>query len=223
MRTVGPWGLVVIQAAWRICKAHDHGGELPMHFWNPDILRHYSLFGKEHQEDFMRGMDLCEKAGLITRDNRDNRDVMVLHDWGFYQRDHTAMERQRRYRERKKAQLTPRKREPVTGDNVTRDDVTRQDRTGQDKDKKKTVPDACSVTGLTPLKYDYKTHAWNRKSTEEERADWRRAFPGVDLATEFHKATLWLKNNPRKRKKDFAKFLANWFTTAQDRIDKRTR
>ena len=44
---------------------------------------------------------------------------------------------------------------------------------------------------------------------------WEQAFPGLDLDAEIDKAELWLKANPKKRKKNYEKFLFGWFSRAK--------
>lgn len=76
----------------------------------------------------------------------------------------------------------------------------------------------------SPLIFDYGSLKWNRKTTDEERAEWREAFPGINLKQQFYQATLWLKENKdKKRKKNFKKFLRNWFSNEQSKVDARTR
>lgn len=48
-------------------------------------------------------------------------------------------------------------------------------------------------------------------------ADWYAAFPAVDVETEVKKAAVWLKANPRNKKSNYARFITNWLTKAQDK------
>jgi len=130
MVRAGFWGFTVIQAAWRMSKAHDMGGDIPPMFWDPVMLCRWSLAGPEHEAEIQGGMEACERAGLVTTVTRDNRDVTTIHDWDRYQRDATASERQRRHRARKKSDVTTRNPVPVTRDNR---DVTAVTPTGHDK------------------------------------------------------------------------------------------
>jgi hypothetical protein len=47
--------------------------------------------------------------------------------------------------------------------------------------------------------------------------EWRKAYPGVDVLGEVRKAHAWEISNPRRIKKDRARFLAAWLARAQDR------
>jgi len=138
MIRVGFWGLTVIQAAWRMSKAHDMGGEIPPMFWDPIVLCRWTLAGQEHEAEIRDGMEACEELGLVTAVTRDGRDVTLIHDWDHYQRDTTAAERQRRYRARMKSGVTPRNQDPVTRDgrDVTDVTLTGHDRTSHSRIRK---------------------------------------------------------------------------------------
>ncbi len=129
---VGFRGLTVIQCAWRLSKAHDLRGELPAHFWTPTMLARYALAPPDYLPDIEAGMAACLSKGLVECVTRDDRDRYMLHDWGMYQRDQTAAVRQKRHRDKKKAQQRAQKPGGVTSDGVTGDEVTQQDPTEQD-------------------------------------------------------------------------------------------
>lgn len=50
----------------------------------------------------------------------------------------------------------------------------------------------------------------------ERYPDWERAFPKLDLDTEIDKAELWLSANPKRRKKNYDRFLLGWFSRAAE-------
>jgi len=50
---------------------------------------------------------------------------------------------------------------------------------------------------------------------------WEQCYPLIDLANEQRKAQLWLVMNPRKRKKNYERFLTNWFARAQQWAEER--
>lgn len=54
-----------------------------------------------------------------------------------------------------------------------------------------------------------------RKSNEALAA----AFPSLNLTQEYAKADAWLVCNPAKRKKDLLRFLNNWLSIAQGKVD----
>jgi hypothetical protein len=43
---------------------------------------------------------------------------------------------------------------------------------------------------------------------------WENVFPKLDLDAEIDKAELWLSANPKRRKKNYERFLAGWFSRA---------
>lgn len=53
--------------------------------------------------------------------------------------------------------------------------------------------------------------------TDEQRHMWATAYPALDLDIELSKAAVWLHANPKNKKSNYERFLANWFTRAQDR------
>lgn len=46
---------------------------------------------------------------------------------------------------------------------------------------------------------------------------WDKAYPAVNIDGELAKAAAWITANPRNRKSNYARFLTNWLTKAQDR------
>jgi uncharacterized protein YdaU (DUF1376 family) len=46
---------------------------------------------------------------------------------------------------------------------------------------------------------------------------WREAYPAANIDGELAKAAAWVIANPRNRKSNYARFLTNWLTKAQDR------
>ena len=48
-------------------------------------------------------------------------------------------------------------------------------------------------------------------------AVWKQAYPALDIEIELAKARAWLIANPKNQKKNYARFLTNWFSRAQDR------
>jgi hypothetical protein len=49
------------------------------------------------------------------------------------------------------------------------------------------------------------------------KTKWAEAYPAMDLDTELAKAASWLLANPKNAKSNYARFLTNWLTRAQDR------
>lgn len=51
----------------------------------------------------------------------------------------------------------------------------------------------------------------------KHREEWSGAFPAVNLDRAMKQAHVWLVANPKKRKKNYEAFLANWFRTNQEK------
>ena len=46
--------------------------------------------------------------------------------------------------------------------------------------------------------------------TEQEFYEYEKTYPGVGIASELRKMYLWLRVNPSRRKKLYARFITNW-------------
>lgn len=53
--------------------------------------------------------------------------------------------------------------------------------------------------------------------TDKQREEWAGAFPACDITRQLKAAHNWLVANPAKRKKNYARFLNNWLTNAQEK------
>lgn len=58
------------------------------------------------------------------------------------------------------------------------------------------------------------THAW-KNITDEIMTIWSKANPNVNLKNELNRAASWLESNPSRQKKDYRRFLNNWFSNAR--------
>lgn len=52
---------------------------------------------------------------------------------------------------------------------------------------------------------------------DRDKNEWRETYPAVDVDLEILKAKEWLLANPEKRKKNYRRFLVNWFNRTQER------
>lgn len=57
--------------------------------------------------------------------------------------------------------------------------------------------------------------------TKSKIDEWQALYPGVNVLRECQKAAQWLRDNPRKRKTAFGmlRFLSNWISRTNDRLD----
>ncbi len=53
--------------------------------------------------------------------------------------------------------------------------------------------------------------------SDQDRDEWRAAFPSVNIDVEIAKASRWLKDNPTKRKKQLGRFISGWLSRTQER------
>lgn len=53
-------------------------------------------------------------------------------------------------------------------------------------------------------------------------SSWQKAYPAMDIHIELEKARAWLLSNPKNKKSNYARFLTNWFSRAQDRAPSQT-
>lgn len=53
--------------------------------------------------------------------------------------------------------------------------------------------------------------------TDADELRWQKAYPAIAVPVEVDKAAAWMKANPSNRKKNYERFLVNWFGRAQER------
>lgn len=63
--------------------------------------------------------------------------------------------------------------------------------------------------------FDAVTGSWSIPDLLGEQ--WRDAYPALNIDVELSKASAWLLSNPKNQKSNYAKFLTNWLSRAQDR------
>ncbi len=63
---------------------------------------------------------------------------------------------------------------------------------------------------------DFDGEAWIG-ITDKDREAWAKAYPACDLDRQIAAAAEWAKANPRKAKKNWRRFLANWLDRAQQK------
>lgn len=71
--------------------------------------------------------------------------------------------------------------------------------------------------GKTPaIDFDFSTGDF-LNIVERHLQIWAKAYPAVDISTELQRMAAWLIANPKNRKSNYARFITNWLTRAQDR------
>jgi hypothetical protein len=53
--------------------------------------------------------------------------------------------------------------------------------------------------------------------TKEKIEKWKDAYPAIDVLGEIKKAAIWLTENPKNKKKNYGRFLTNWFARKQEK------
>ena len=66
--------------------------------------------------------------------------------------------------------------------------------------------------------FNEETNEWNVHTDLWDA--WYDAFPLLDVQAEADKAAAWVLSNPTRKKKDWARFLNNWFTKAHDKAER---
>lgn len=84
----------------------------------------------------------------------------------------------------------------------TETEVNREDKSSLAPNAKQVCFDAASASFDVPAQI---------------REGWMKAYPAVQIDTELAKAAVWVVANPKNKKSNYARFLANWFTKAQDK------
>ena len=52
---------------------------------------------------------------------------------------------------------------------------------------------------------------------ETDKARWRKSYPAVDLDIELNRAADWIASNPKKKKKNYARFISAWLSRCQEK------
>ena len=84
----------------------------------------------------------------------------------------------------------------------------------KEKEKEKDVsPDPKAVRAVS---YDRASGQW-QNITDDDKAEWRKAYPATDPEIELLRMVQWLKANPTKAvKRNWRRFITNWLSRTQD-------
>lgn len=74
------------------------------------------------------------------------------------------------------------------------------------------VPDDKSLK----IDFDFKTGKW-LNIQKEDTAAWVESYPALDIKLTLNQIREWLKANPKQRKSNYRRFIANWLKKEQDR------
>ena len=104
----------------------------------------------------------------------------------------------------KKSGQTPDKLRTNSGQ--TPDQDTETDTEDRDNKKQKQI-----------LSYDDEIALYFSTIPDSDIAEWMEAYPAVDIEGELRRAKQWLISNPAKKKKQFRRFITNWFGRCQEK------
>lgn len=65
------------------------------------------------------------------------------------------------------------------------------------------------------VRFDAATGGWSVPDLLQSQ--WVKAYPAVNIENELSSASAWLIANPKNQKSNYARFLTNWLTRAQDK------
>lgn len=72
------------------------------------------------------------------------------------------------------------------------------------------------MTAKNGINFNYETNQFEG-ITQDRIVRWTEAFPAVDIELGLKQATLWVIDNPKKRKSRWGRFLTNWFSRRQEK------
>lgn len=75
------------------------------------------------------------------------------------------------------------------------------------------------ASNANDVRFDAATGTWSIPDLLQSQ--WDAAYPAVLLQTELAKAGAWLIANPKNQKSNYARFLTNWLSRAQDKAPAR--
>ena len=139
-----------------------------------------------------------------------NKNVITIINWKKYQSEY---QRQRDYREENKKRKLQRK--VITqGNKIDRDrDIER------DKDKDKDNNTARSPKELQAkgnISFNFEINKWENIK-EEDTTRWKETYPACDINLGLKQMREWLIANPKKKKKNYRRFIINWFIRWQEK------
>jgi hypothetical protein len=195
-----------LHAVWAAVNEHTSDGVMVNSYPEDlDDIAGIEGFGKAMQA--AGWLEVDEAAATLTFPN--------FGQWNTPAKDTTAAERMRKHREKERVT-----RNAVTVTAPLRVAVT-PDKTRQDK--REDIPAAPVATSKPRAARSTAPRiAWTASDgwqgiTDDDRQEWREAFPGAVLDQELAKATSWLKANPsRAGKRNWRSFLVRWLSKCQD-------
>lgn len=160
----------------------------------------------------------CGSNGSWGYIETDPEHRLIIHDWADHAPDHVRKALRRSGLEfvRTMSGQCP----PKVGQNPP----TKPSLTEPNQAKSSAAPtasDGGKPPAATPAKPEKINFDWQARKfvgiAEADLAEWREAYPAVNVEQGIRQAGQWLLSNPTKRKKNYRRFLTNWFSRAQER------
>lgn len=185
-----------LHAVWCIFDQHSEDGVLVG--YTPELMDH--MIGWEGFSQAMVSVDWLHFDGSQT---------LVLPEFD----EHNSQSAKRRAEDQKRKEGGRKKDKcPQSVRNlsaVTPDESPTE--SGLEKEKEKEV-----TTSAASDKISLAADGWIGIPDDLLR-QWDKAYPAVNIDGELAKAAAWVIANPKNRKSNYARFLTNWLTKAQDR------
>jgi len=228
-------GRDVFEALLRTSKKFDLGGVIPAKFAGASYLARQ--LGMDSSV-MISGLENAARVSLIEIDGEGN---VCIPGWDEFNGEHELQDvrdkaklRKQRQRERQKEAMSRDGHVTVTGQNVTGRDC--HDVTGDGTGRDGTVHDGTgrdvSISypsgTLAPSprkakapkhdKFRLDTESWEWVNiTPDLRSAWAVDYPGINIDDELRKARAWVRADPTRKKTNWTRFIAGWFSRAQDR------
>jgi hypothetical protein len=91
-----------------------------------------------------------------------------------------------------------------------------RERMKQDCNENVTSYTSCSSSSSSSITYSFTDRKFLNITTGDIEI-WKKTYPAVDIEGNILRAGEWLFNNPSKAKKNYGRFLTNWFSRTQER------
>jgi predicted phage replisome organizer len=158
-------------------------------------------------------LNTFKKMGMIQILSNDR---IALVNWGKYQ-SVGGMDRVRELTRMRTQKYRQRLLEAVTSCDVTVTPLDSDSDSDSDKDKKKvSTPSIAKRSTASLVAFNLETGLFSG-IPDQQVERWSDAYPALEVETELAKAAAWLQANPRKKKKNYQRFLVNWLGRAQER------
>jgi len=79
-----------------------------------------------------------------------------------------------------------------------------------------TAPSSKELKAIGNIVFNFKTAKWENIKKEDIEL-WKEAYPACDIELGLKQMKVWLLNNPKKRKKNYRRFISNWLSRWQEK------